>query len=106
MSTLSGGNRQKVVLARWLVRRPTLLLLDEPSQGVDVGARAEIHRIVEQAVELGTAALVVSSDFDELCLLCDRVIVMRSGRQVAELARHELTPARLTELSFAPLEAA
>ena len=106
MSTLSGGNRQKVVLARWLERRPTLLLLDEPSQGVDVGARAEIHRIVEQAVELGTAALVVSSDFDELCLLCDRVIVMRSGRQVAELARHELTPARLTELSFAPLEAA
>lgn len=106
MSTLSGGNRQKVVLARWLSNEPTLLLLDEPSQGVDVGARAEIHRIVEQAVEHGAAAVVVSSDFEELCLLCDRVVVMRAGRVVAQLARHELSPARLTELSFAPVEAA
>lgn len=106
MSTLSGGNRQKVVLARWLSAHPKLLLLDEPSQGVDVGARAEIHRIVEQAVEQGAAALVVSSDFDELCLLCDRVVVLRAGREVAQLSRAELSPARLTELSFAPLEAA
>lgn len=106
MSTLSGGNRQKVVLARWLSAHPKLLLLDEPSQGVDVGARAEIHRIVEQAVEQGAAALVVSSDFDELCLLCDRVVVLRAGREVAQLHRAELSPARLTELSFAPLEAA
>jgi len=106
MSTLSGGNRQKVVLARWLSNEPTLLLLDEPSQGVDVGARAEIHRIVEHAVEHGAAAVVVSSDFEELCLLCDRVVVMRSGRVVAQLAGHELSPARLTELSFAPVAAA
>ena len=106
MSTLSGGNRQKVVLARWLSNESTLLLLDEPSQGVDVGARAEIHRIVEHAVEHGAAAVVVSSDFEELCLLCDRVVVMRAGRVVAQLARHELNPARLTELSFAPVEAA
>ncbi len=106
MSTLSGGNRQKVVLARWLSNGPTLLLLDEPSQGVDVGARAEIHRIVERAVEQGAAALVVSSDFDELCLLCDRIVVMRAGRQVAQLTRSEANAARLTELSFAPVEAA
>ncbi len=106
MSTLSGGNRQKVVLARWLCDQPALLLLDEPSQGVDVGARAEIHRIVERAVDAGAAALVVSSDFEELCLLCDRVIVMRSGREVTQLLRADVTPAVLTELSFAPVEAA
>ncbi len=92
MSTLSGGNRQKVVLARWLCDQPALLLLDEPSQGVDVGARAEIHRIVERAVDAGAAALVVSSDFEELCLLCDQVIVMRSGREVTQLLRADVTP--------------
>lgn len=106
MSTLSGGNRQKVVLARWMRDQPALLLLDEPSQGVDVGARADIHRIIERAVEAGAAALIVSSDFDELCLLCDRVIVMRAGRAVGQLERGDVTPALLTELSFAPTEAA
>lgn len=85
MSTLSGGNQQKVIVARWLATEPRLVLLDEPTQGVDVGARAEIHRSVRSAVERGIGCLLVSSDLDELCSLSDRVLVLDSGRVSAEL---------------------
>lgn len=104
MSTLSGGNRQKVVIARWMHRDPSVLLLDEPTQGVDIGARLEIHRLIEAAADNGTAALVVSSDFEELCLLCDRIVVMRSGRITHSLDRHQATPTALAALSFASTE--
>ncbi len=85
LNVLSGGNQQKVVVARWLQRSPRLLLLDEPTQGVDVGARADIYAHIRTAViEGGTAAIVVSSDFDELLILADRVLVLVDGRMAGE----------------------
>jgi ribose transport system ATP-binding protein len=100
MASLSGGNQQKVVLARWLRRNPRLLLLDEPTQGVDVGARADVYAAIRTAVGDGMAALVVSSDFDELAHACDRVLVLRGGRITAEVRGTDLQRHRLTELVF------
>ena len=85
LGTLSGGNAQKVMLARWLRRKPKVILLDEPSQGVDVGARFDIWAIVRRAVAEGAAAIVVSSDFEELAGVCDRVVVLNGGTVLAEL---------------------
>jgi ribose transport system ATP-binding protein len=84
LTALSGGNQQKVVVARWLTHAPRVLLLDEPTQGVDVGARADIHAHIARAVEGGAAAVVVSSDVDELLQLADRVVVLAAGRIAAE----------------------
>jgi ribose transport system ATP-binding protein len=99
-TSMSGGNQQKVVLARWLRRTPRLLLLDEPTQGVDVGARAEIWQLVRRAVNQGATALVVSSDLEELSRVCDRVLILRAGRIEAELAGSDLTEDRLDHLTL------
>ncbi|MFC6239280.1 sugar ABC transporter ATP-binding protein [Longivirga aurantiaca] len=101
MSSLSGGNQQKVVVARWLRRKPRLILLDEPTQGVDVGARAEIYNILRRATQDGAAAVLVASDFQELAQVVDRAIVLRNGRVVAELRGDEITAHRLARLSHA-----
>jgi ribose transport system ATP-binding protein len=85
MWTLSGGNQQKVILARWIKLAPKLLLLDEPTQGVDVGAKEQIYELVEQAAEQGLAVVACSSDTDELERLCDRVLVFQRGRVSAVL---------------------
>jgi ribose transport system ATP-binding protein len=97
--TLSGGNQQKMVLARWLRRRPHILLLDEPTQGVDVSSRQEIYALLHRAAGAGTSAIVVSSDFGELERLCHRVVVMRHGRLVAEQSAPDIDEHRLTELA-------
>jgi len=78
--TLSGGNQQKVVLARWLLKGCRVLLLDEPTRGVDVGARAEIYAVIRQLADSGIAVLVVSSEIEEVLGLADRVLVMAEGR--------------------------
>ncbi len=86
VGTLSGGNQQKVVLAKWLATNPRLLILDEPTQGIDVAAKAEVHRIVSDLAEHGLAILLISSDMPEVLGMSDRVLVMRRGQLVAEFS--------------------
>jgi ABC-type sugar transport system ATPase subunit len=88
---LSGGNQQKIVLAKWLLARPQLLIVDEPTRGVDVGAKAEIHSLLYELADKGTALLVISSDLPEVLAVCDRVLVMRDGRITGELAHRDAT---------------
>ena len=83
--TLSGGNQQKVALARWLATEPKILILDEPTQGVDVGAKSEIHRIIRHLANEGLAVILISSDLPEVIGMSDRIGVMREGRLVAVL---------------------
>lgn len=99
--TLSGGNQQKVVLARWLARRPKVLILDEPTRGIDVGAKAEIHRIIADLAEAGVALLVISSELPEVLGLADRVLVMQGGRITGELDRAEATEEAVLALAMA-----
>ena len=88
---LSGGNQQKVLLARWLAVDPRVMVLDEPTRGIDIGTRAEIYRLVDQLTERGVAVLLISSDLQELLLLSDRILVMRRGRLVAEFDAGEMS---------------
>ena len=99
VSTLSGGNQQKVVLGKWLASDPGLLMLDEPTRGVDVGAKAEIYRLLVGAARDGIGILVSSSETPELRLLCDRIAVMFRGRIVTWLSREEATEARIAHFA-------
>ena len=96
----SGGNQQKVVIAKWLRNDPRLLLLDEPTQGVDVGAKAKIHELIGEAAAGGAGVLVCSSDTEELTVLCDRVLVLRDGKVAAELRRDALSETALLNASM------
>jgi ABC-type sugar transport system ATPase subunit len=93
VSTLSGGNQQKVVLGKWLETKPRLLMLDDPTRGVDVGAKVEIYRLLREAAASGIGIVASSSEIPELLQLCDRIVVMFRGRVVASLAREEATEA-------------
>ncbi|MFB7454736.1 sugar ABC transporter ATP-binding protein [Streptomyces sp. NPDC056194] len=99
--TLSGGNQQKVVLARWLARRPDLLILDEPTRGVDIGAKAEIYQIIADLARDGVAVLVISSELPEVLGLADRVVVMQNGRVTGELSRAEASEEAILGLAMA-----
>jgi ribose transport system ATP-binding protein len=85
MADLSGGNQQKVVLARWLRMKPKVLVLNDPTQGVDIGAKSDIHKLVDEAAAEGTAVLVVSTDHEELVRLCHRVLILRRGKVADEM---------------------
>jgi ABC-type sugar transport system ATPase subunit len=95
---LSGGNQQKVVLARWLAARSRLLILDEPTRGVDVGAKAEIHGLIRELAAQGTAILLISSELPEILSLSDRILVLRAGRLVGEVPRESATQEGLLRL--------
>src|SRR5690606_16967711 len=94
---LSGGNQQKVLLARWLATNPDFLILDEPTRGIDVGAHAEIIRLIEELCEAGMSLLVISSDLEELVIYSHRVVVVRDRVHVAELIGDEITAERIVE---------
>ena len=98
---LSGGNQQKVVIGKWLTSPVRVLILDEPSRGVDVGARVEIHKIVRELASEGTGVIVISSEVEELPGLCDRVLVMVEGRIVGSLVGDGITKEAILELSYA-----
>ena len=100
VDTLSGGNQQKVLLARWLATKPAVLILDEPTQGVDIGAKAEIHRLIGELAESGLAILMISSELPEIIGMSDRIAVMHNGRITCILDRAEATQERILELAL------
>jgi ABC-type sugar transport system ATPase subunit len=95
---LSGGNQQKIVLARWLAARSRVLILDEPTRGVDVGAKAEIHTLVGELAAQGHAILLISSELPEVLSLSERILVLRAGRIVGEMRREDATQDGLLRL--------
>jgi ABC-type sugar transport system ATPase subunit len=96
---LSGGNQQKITIAKWLALQPGVLLLDEPTKGVDVGAKYEIHGMVREMAEKGAACLLVSSDLPEVLALADRILVMREGRIRGELAAADADEEKVMRLA-------
>src|SRR5204863_9543646 len=100
VGNLSGGNQQKVALARWLATEPAVIILDEPTQGIDVGAKAEIHRLMGDLAERGLAILMISSELSEILGMSDRIAVMHGGTIVATLDRAEATQERVLELAL------
>jgi ribose transport system ATP-binding protein len=100
VGSLSGGNQQKVVLSKWLWMRPRVLLLDEPTHGVDVGAKVMIHELLREAARRGAAVVVASSDDEELADVCDRALVLRDGRIVGELRGEQMTTDELGRLEL------
>ena len=100
VTTLSGGNQQKVALSRWLETKPSVLILDEPTQGIDVGAKAEIHALMGELAAQGTAILMISSELPEILGMSDRVVVMRSGTIAGILSRAEATQQQIMSLAL------
>jgi ABC-type sugar transport system ATPase subunit len=101
VSTLSGGNQQKVLFARWLFRRPQVFIADEPTRGVDVGAKRAIHDLIHELAAKGMAVLLISSEHEEVLGMAHRVLVMRGGRVVAELDRHAMSEDAVLHAAFA-----
>jgi rhamnose transport system ATP-binding protein len=91
-ATMSGGNQQKVVLAKWLATEPKLLIIDEPTRGIDVGTKSEVHRLLSDLAGQGLAIVMISSELPEVLGMADRVLVVHEGRISAELSREEATP--------------
>lgn len=98
VSTLSGGNQQKVIMAKWLMKKPKVFFIDEPTRGVDVGAKAEIQRMVRELAAQGSSCLVVSSEIEELSAVCDRVVILNRGKLTGELLKKEIDKDTLMHL--------
>ena len=95
VGALSGGNQQKVVLAKWLASRPTILILDEPTRGIDIGAKVEVHRIISELAASGLGIILISSDLPEVLAMSDRILVLHEGRLTAEIPRQHATEERV-----------
>ncbi|GHU20283.1 hypothetical protein FACS189475_08910 [Betaproteobacteria bacterium] len=100
ISSLSGGNQQKIVLAKWLLCSPEVLLLDEPTRGIDVGAKFEIYKLITELAQEGKAVLMISSEMEELIGVCDRIYVMAKGRITGELARRNFSQENIMKLAL------
>ena len=100
INTLSGGNQQKVIVGRWLLTNPKILILDEPTRGIDVGSKAEIYKLINDLAEQGMAILFISSEIPEILSLCDRAFVVRNGQLAAEIPRSELSQEILAQHAF------
>ena len=99
-ATLSGGNQQKVALARWLATNPAVLILDEPTQGVDIGSKAEIHKLMVDLAGRGLAILMISSELPEILGMSDRIAVMHAGTISGTLSGEEATPQKILALAL------
>src|SRR5437867_9287075 len=97
IGSLSGGNQQKTIIGRWLLTEPQVLLLDDPTRGVDVGAKAELYRLIDSLCRAGLGVIVTSSELPELLTLCDRILVLCEGRLTGEFSRQEATEQRIME---------
>ena len=100
ISSLSGGNQQKIVIAKWLLCSPEILLLDEPTRGIDVGAKFEIYKLITELAKEGKAVLMISSEMEELIGVCDRIYVMAKGRISGELARKDFSQENIMKLAL------
>jgi ABC-type sugar transport system ATPase subunit len=97
ITSLSGGNQQKCIIGRWLLTEPQVLLLDDPTRGVDVGAKAELYRLMDQLVRSGIGIIMTSSELPELLTVCDRILVLSEGRLTASFLRAEATEQKIME---------
>ena len=95
MKNLSGGNQQKVIVARWLAINPRIILMDEVTRGIDVGAKAEMYKIIHNLRKEGISILLISSELSEIIGICDRVVVMYKGRVVGDLERNEFSEEKI-----------
>ena len=101
ITSLSGGNQQKCIIARWLRTNPQVLLLDDPTRGIDVGAKAELYQVIDKLCRDGLAIIVTSSELPELITVCDRILVLCEGRLTGEIAKEEFSEQRIMELATA-----
>lgn len=97
---LSGGNQQKVIIARWLMSNPRILIMDEPTRGIDIGAKAEIYQLINELSRNGMGIILCSSEMEEIMVLCDRIMVMHDGKIMGEMARKDATAEKILKLAF------
>ncbi|MBC7740425.1 MAG: sugar ABC transporter ATP-binding protein [Candidatus Saccharibacteria bacterium] len=106
VGNLSGGNQQKVVLARWLALGPKILIVDEPTRGIDVGAKVEVHNLLFEMANAGIAIIAISSELPEILAISDRIVTMREGRVTGEIMRDAANPEKLMTMMTAPIDRA
>ena len=100
ITSLSGGNQQKVIFGRWLEREPQIFMMDEPTRGIDVGAKMEIYKLINDLAEQGVAIMFISAEMPEILSLCDRTFGVKDGKLVYECARDQMTQELLAEKAF------